>query len=112
MSKSPTITDDLWSADPAEWLHNPHAGEILKLEFLDAGEISIEQLAKAINVPAQNVQAVLDGSTKLDAELDLRLARYFGMSEGFFLGLQIDYELLEARRAHGAELDRILRRAA
>lgn len=41
-----------------------------------------------------------------DAELDLRLARYFRMSEGFFLGLQADYELLEAKRALDGDLDR------
>jgi plasmid maintenance system antidote protein VapI len=48
----------------------------------------------------------------MDADLDLRLARYFGMSEGFFLGLQDDYELLEAKRALNGELDRIVPRAA
>jgi hypothetical protein len=46
------------------------------------------------------------------AAVDLRLARYFGVSEGFFLGLQIDFDLEEERRQHGDELDRIARRAA
>ena len=48
----------------------------------------------------------------MDAELDLRLARYFRMSEGFFLGLQDDYELLKAKRSLKGELDKILPRAA
>jgi plasmid maintenance system antidote protein VapI len=48
----------------------------------------------------------------MDAELDLRLARYFGMSEGFFMRLQIQYELLEAKRSLNGKLDRIVPRAA
>jgi plasmid maintenance system antidote protein VapI len=48
----------------------------------------------------------------MDGELDLRLARYFRMSEGFFLGLPTDYELLEAKRALNGLLDRIAPSAA
>ena len=48
----------------------------------------------------------------IDADVDLRLARYFGVSEGFFLGLQNDYDLEEVRRAKGNDLDRIVPRAA
>ena len=50
--------------------------------------------------------------TSNDAEIDLRLARYFRMSEGFFLGLQPDYELIEAKRALNGDLDLIVPRAA
>ncbi len=59
-----------------------------------------------------SLQSMIDGKTPVDADLDLRLARYFGMSEGFFMGLQTDYELLEAKRALNGELDRIVPRAA
>jgi plasmid maintenance system antidote protein VapI len=55
---------------------------------------------------------MIDGTEAVDADLDLRLARYFRMSEGFFMGLQTDYELLEAKRALNGELDRIVPRAA
>ena len=48
----------------------------------------------------------------MDADLDLRLGRYFGMSEGFFMGLQNQFELLEAKRALNGSLDRIVPRAA
>ena len=48
----------------------------------------------------------------MDAELDLRLSRYFRMSEGFFLGLQDDYEILEAKRSLNGDLDRIVPCAA
>ncbi len=89
MSRSRTITK-------AEWLHNPHAGEMLVSEFMEPLALDATMLAAAIGVPASALKAVIEGTRPLDAELDLRLARYFRMSEGFFLGLQSDYELLEA----------------
>jgi len=55
---------------------------------------------------------VIDGTAPMDGELDLRLGRYFGMSEGFFLRLQDSYELLQAKRALDGALDRIVPRAA
>lgn len=106
MSKSPTTTDN------PDWLHNAHAGEMLRLEFMEPLDMTTVELATAIGLPVDRVQAVIDGNHPMDGELDLRLARYFRMSEGFFLGLQIDYELLEAKRALNGELDRIVPRAA
>lgn len=105
MSKSPTTTDP-------NWLHNSHAGELLVLEFMEPLGLDAEALAFALDVPRDQIDAVIVGDRPMDAELDLRLARYFRMSEGFFLGLQIDYELLEAKRALNGALDRIVPRAA
>ena len=105
MSRSQTITKD-------DWLHNAHAGEMLVSEFLEPLGMDAKALAKAIDVPTKRVEDLIDGSSPMDAELDLRLARYFRMSEGFFLGLQADYELLEAKRALNGVLDRIAPRAA
>ncbi len=105
MSRSRTATD-------AEWLRNPHAGEVLRLEFVEPLGMDPAVLAAAIGVAPERVAAVIDGAVPVDAELDLRLARYFRMSEGFFLGLQADYELLEAKRALNGSLDRIIPRAA
>jgi addiction module HigA family antidote len=105
MSKSPTTTDP-------DWLHNSHAGELLWLEFMEPLGMTAVDLASAIGLGAERIQDVIDGKQPMDGELDLRLARYFRMSEGFFLGLQIDYELLEAKRALNGELDRIVPRAA
>lgn len=105
MSKSPTITNP-------DWLHNSHAGELLWSEFMEPLGMTAKTLAAAIGLEAGRVQAVIDGDEVMDGDLDLRLARYFRMSEGFFLGLQLDYELLEARRAINGALDRIVPRAA
>jgi addiction module HigA family antidote len=105
VSRSRTISDP-------DWLHNATAGEILASEFMEPLGLDARTLAAAIDVRPDHIEAVVGGTTPMDAELDLRLARYFGMCEGFFLGLQADYELLEAKRALNSELDRIVPRAA
>jgi addiction module HigA family antidote len=94
------------------WLHNPHAGEMLASEFMEPLGLDSASLAKAIDVSAEHIEAVIAGAEPMGAELDLRLARYLRMSEGFFLRLQANYELLEAKRALNGSLDRITPRAA
>jgi addiction module HigA family antidote len=105
MLKSSTTTDETL-------LHNPHAGEILLEEFLEPMGISQNALARAIKVPPRRINEIVHGRRAITADTDLRLARYFGMSEGFFLGLQTDYELLERKRVLGAQLEQITPRAA
>lgn len=74
--------------------------------------ISQNELARAIRVPPRRINEIVLGKRAVTADTDLRLARYFGLSEGFFLGLQADYELMERRRAIGRELAGITPRAA
>ncbi|MEP9372306.1 HigA family addiction module antitoxin [Mesorhizobium sp. KR1-2] len=104
MSKSPTTTEDL--------LHNPHAGEILLSEFLQPMGLSQNALARAIGVPPRRINEIVLGKRAVTADTDLRLARYFGVSEGFFLGLQHDFELMEQKRRLGDELSKIQPHAA
>jgi addiction module HigA family antidote len=85
---------------------------LLVSEFMEPLGLTTEALADVLCVDAKRLRAVIDGDTPVDADLDLRLSRYFRMSEGFFLGLQLDYELLEAKRALNGDLDRIVPRAA
>jgi addiction module HigA family antidote len=85
---------------------------MLVSEFMEPLGLDASDLAKAIDAPLAHVEAVIAGDEPMSAELDLRLGRYFGMSEGFFLRLQTQYELLEAKRALNGELDRITPRAA
>lgn len=106
MSKSSTTIDN------SDWLHIPHAGELLASEFMEPVGLNASALAEAIAVDPARLQNVIDGSKRIDGELDLRLARYFRMSEGFFMGLQIDCELRTAKRELNGELDRITPRAA
>lgn len=105
MSRSQTITNP-------DWLHNPHAGEMLATEFMEPLDLDPQTLARAIDVPVGDLKVVLDGQRAMNGELDLRLTRYFRMSEGFFLRLQLQYEIVEAKRALNGELDRIVPRAA
>lgn len=105
MSRSPITTD-------GEWLHNPHAGELLVSEFMEPLELDGASLAAAIGVEPSRLSAVIAGESRMDGELDLRLARYFRMSEGFFLRLQDQFELREAKRALNGDLERIVPRAA
>lgn len=106
MSGSRTITRDDGRLD------NVHPGAILREDFLVGSQISTAEVATAAGIPSDRLDALLAEHAPVDANIDLRLARYFGMSEGFFLGLQIDFDLEEEKRAHGKELDRIVRRAA
>jgi addiction module HigA family antidote len=79
-------------------LHNPHVGEILKFEFLDELNISQNALARAIDVPANRIHAIVRGERGITADTDLRLCKFFGLSEGYFLRLQLSYELFEAKQ--------------
>ncbi|MBI5120510.1 MAG: HigA family addiction module antidote protein [Rhodospirillales bacterium] len=93
-------------------LANPHPGTILKAEFLDPMGLSQNALARAIGVPPRRINEIVLGKRTVTADTDLRLARYFGLSEGFFLGLQADFDLMERRRAIETELSTITPRAA
>lgn len=79
-------------------LHNPHAGEILKYEFLDEIELSQNALAKSLKVPANRIHAIVNGTRRITADTDLRLCKFFGLSEGYFLRLQSIYETCEAKK--------------
>jgi addiction module HigA family antidote len=70
-----------------------HPGEILQKEFLEPMGISQNKLALALHVPARRINEIVLGKRSITADTALRLARYFGMSPQFWLGLQMDYEL-------------------
>ena len=67
-------------------------------EFLRPMDLSQTALARAIGVPPRRINEIVLGKRAVSADTDLRLARYFGVSEGFFLNLQIDHDLMERRR--------------
>src|SRR5579871_5398337 len=91
---------------------NPTPGEVLLLEFIEPMGLTQNGLSRAIGVPPRRINEIVLGKRSVTADTDLRLARYFGISEGFFLGLQADYELMEQRRRIGEELKTISPRAA
>ena len=78
-------------------IHNPSAGDILKTEFLDELVMSQNALARAIHVPANRIHDIVNGKRTVTADTDLRLCKFFGLSEGYFLRLQMAYDLLVAK---------------
>ena len=88
-------------------LRNPHPGEILKHEFLNEIGISQHQLADAIAVPRNRVHAIVNRARDITADTDLRLCRFFGLSEGYFLRLQNAHDMLGAKRRIADQLARI-----
>ncbi|MGF1541428.1 MAG: HigA family addiction module antitoxin [Pleurocapsa sp.] len=88
-------------------LHNPTVGEILKEEFLEEIGMSQNALAKSIGVPSNRIHGIVNGTRRVTADTDLRLCRFFGLSEGYFLRLQNAYELMEAKRNLGEVLTEI-----
>ncbi|MEI9964118.1 MAG: HigA family addiction module antitoxin [Caulobacteraceae bacterium] len=97
---------------PEDWIKNPTPGDILLEEFLKPIGMSQTALANAIGVSPRRINEIVLGKRAVTADTDLRLSRYWGLSQGFWLGLQNDYDLLERRRQLGAELDKITPRAA
>ena len=74
--------------------------------------ISRNRLARDIGVPSRRLNEIVHGKRAVTADTALRLARYFGTSEAFWMGLQADYELEEARQRLGDRLQREVRRRA
>lgn len=93
-------------------LANPHPGEILALEFMAPMDLSQNALARAIGVPPRRINEIVHGQRAITADTDLRLARYFAVSEGLFLTLQTEYDLMERKRELGKALDAIEPHAA
>ena len=84
-----------------------HPGEILLEEFLKPLEVSQYQLAKEISVPARRINEIVHGQRRISADTALRLARYFGTSERFWMNLQTRYDLEIEKDRLGEALDEI-----
>ena len=84
-----------------------HPGEILLEEFLGPLEVSQYQLAKAVGVPARRINEIVHGQRRISADTALRLARYFGTSERFWMNLQAHYDLEVEKDRLGTALDDI-----
>lgn len=90
-------------------LTNIHPGEVLLEEFLFPMGISQNRIARNIGVPPRRINEIVHGKRAVTADTALRLARYFGTSEEFWMGLQADYELEEARNKLGKRLQQEVR---
>ena len=85
-----------------------HPGEILSEDFLKPMELSQNALARGLGVPPRRINEIVQGKRRVTADTALRLARFFGMSAEFWLGLQMDYELdVETDRLEGRLKDEV-----
>ena len=95
-----------------EFLDNPTPGDILLEDFMKPLNLSQNALARSLHISPRRINEIVLGKRAISADTDLRLARYFGLSDGIFLGLQAEYDLMEKRRQIGVELETIEPRAA
>ncbi|GAB2574857.1 HigA family addiction module antidote protein [Dyella jejuensis] len=85
----------------------PHPGEILAEEFLKPMDITPYRLAKAIGISQTRVGEIIAGKRAITADTGLRLSKFFGMNEGFWTGLQDDYDRAMTKDQIEAELEKI-----
>ena len=90
-----------------EKLKNIHPGEILKEEFLKPMEISAYRLAKETFIPQTRISEIIKGNRRITADTALRLAKFFGTTAKFWLGLQDDFDLEEERESKEKEINDI-----
>ncbi|PZO73422.1 MAG: addiction module antidote protein, HigA family [Sphingomonas taxi] len=93
-------------------LNNVHPGDILRDDFLIGSEISFEDVARDALIEPALLRELVASKRDIDPSIDARLTRYFGMSDGFFLRLQVSYDVEEVKRNEADALDRIVPRAA
>ena len=90
-----------------EYITTPTVSEILREEFMEPLGISAYRLAQAINVPASRVQDILHDRRKITADTSLRLAKFFGVSDRYFLDLQIDIDIRNLKIQLANEISKI-----
>ena len=89
------------------YIATPTAGEVLLEEFMKPLGISAYRLAMDIRVPVSRIQGGLHNRRKITADTSIRLAKYFGVSEAYFLNIQNDLDLRNARVELAEELEQI-----
>ncbi|MBE6015822.1 MAG: addiction module antidote protein, HigA family [Lachnospiraceae bacterium] len=82
-------------------------GEILVEEFMEPRGISAYKLAKDIHVPVSRIQDILHDRRRISADTSLRLAKYFGLSESYFLNIQNDIDMRKLKESMKEEIDSI-----
>jgi len=90
----------------SKYLPTIHPGEILLEEFIRPMGLSLASVARATGIPASRLTEITKGRRSVTAETALRLAKFFGTSAAFWVGLQAEHDLEEAERAVGAKVDR------
>jgi addiction module HigA family antidote len=105
MSINSEVLNEIDFSDVADGSLPPvHPGEILREEFLRPLGLTAYRLAKDLGVAPQRINEILAGKRAVTADTGLRLSHYFGLNDGFWVGLQTDHDLAVVRQRLGAEL--------
>ena len=88
-------------------ISTPSMGEILREDFMKPMNISAYKLAKEIHVPVSRIQAILDNNRRITVDTSLRLAKYFGVSDRYFLDIQNDIDIRNLKVSMKSEIDSI-----
>jgi addiction module HigA family antidote len=89
------------------YIPTPTIGEILKEEFMEPLNISAYKLAQSIHVPTSRIQDILHDRRKITADTSLRLAKFFGVSDRYFLDMQIDIDIRNLKISMADEISQI-----
>ncbi len=90
-----------------EHIPTPTMGEILTEEFMNPMNLSAYKLAQSIHVPTSRIQDILHGRRKITPDTSVRLGRFFGVSDRFFLNIQNDIDIRELVGKHGDDISAI-----
>lgn len=90
-----------------DFIPTPTISEILREEFMEPMNLSAYRLAKEIHVPVSRIQAILNSGRKITADTSLRLAKFFGVSDRYFLDLQNDLDIRALKANMEKELSEI-----
>lgn len=88
-------------------IKTPTIGKILKEEFIEPYNITAYKLAKDINVPTSRILEIIHGKRRISVQTGLKLARYFGTSDKYFVNLQADVDVREEKQKHWQALEEI-----
>ena len=91
----------------AEYIETPTMGEILNEEFLIPLELSAYKVAQEIKVPTSRIQDILHNRRRITVDTSLRLAKFFGVSDGYFMALQNDIDIRNAKLELAPQLEEI-----
>ena len=90
-----------------DYIKTPTMAEILKEEFMEPMHLSAYKLAQGIHVPVSRIQAILNSGRRITPDTSLRLAKFFGVSDRYFLDLQIDLDIRELKTTMESDIAEI-----
>ena len=91
----------------SDYIPTPTMGEILREEFMEPMNLSAYRLAQEIHVPVSRIQEILNSGRRVTVDTSLRLAKFFGVSDRYFLDIQNDIDIRNVKRRIDKEIEDI-----